>query len=171
MAFLSNLITDLVLLVRNRKSVMNLINKLVVLEQILESIVNLITNLIVLVQNRESVMVEVAKGGNLKEALPVVVRFPKLVRAKFQVCVASKFSILGLGDILAPGIHSLPHLSPSPGVAYSATRNPKAARVPKHSHAGIAQAITRVLLFAGALRCSEKHEAWYILNYIRKKEC
>ncbi|XP_077534797.1 signal peptide peptidase-like 2B [Haemaphysalis longicornis] len=54
--------------------------------------------------NRESVMVEVAKGGNLKEALPVVVRFPKLVRAKFQVCVASKFSILGLGDILAPGL-------------------------------------------------------------------
>ncbi|XP_077534603.1 uncharacterized protein LOC144146534 [Haemaphysalis longicornis] len=54
--------------------------------------------------NRESVMVEVAKGGSLKEALPMVVRFPKLVRGKFHMCFASKYSLLGLGDILAPGL-------------------------------------------------------------------
>ncbi|KAL1427051.1 hypothetical protein MTO96_017794 [Rhipicephalus appendiculatus] len=51
---------------------------------------------------RESVMVEVAKGGNLQESLPMVVRFPRLVKGKYHACFPRKFSMLGLGDILAP---------------------------------------------------------------------
>ncbi|XP_049520987.1 signal peptide peptidase-like 2A [Dermacentor silvarum] len=54
--------------------------------------------------NRESVMVEVAKGGNLQEALPMVVRFPRLVKGKYHACFPRKYSMLGLGDILAPGL-------------------------------------------------------------------
>ncbi|KAH6934208.1 hypothetical protein HPB50_021510 [Hyalomma asiaticum] len=52
--------------------------------------------------NRESVMVEVAKGGSLQEALPMVVRFPRLVKGKYHACFPRKYSMLGLGDILAP---------------------------------------------------------------------
>ncbi|XP_049271323.1 signal peptide peptidase-like 2B [Rhipicephalus sanguineus] len=54
--------------------------------------------------NRESVMVEVAKGGNLQESLPMVVRFPRLVKGKYHTCFPRKYSMLGLGDILAPGL-------------------------------------------------------------------
>ncbi|KAK8778101.1 hypothetical protein V5799_020558 [Amblyomma americanum] len=52
--------------------------------------------------SRESVMVEVAKGGSLQEGLPMVVRFPRLVKGKYYACFKRKYSILGLGDILAP---------------------------------------------------------------------
>ncbi|XP_064469170.1 signal peptide peptidase-like 2A isoform X2 [Ornithodoros turicata] len=52
--------------------------------------------------NRESVMVEVAKGGSSTEQLPMVIKFPKLSKNKFELCIPMKFSILGLGDILAP---------------------------------------------------------------------
>ncbi|XP_075744667.1 signal peptide peptidase-like 2A isoform X3 [Rhipicephalus microplus] len=54
--------------------------------------------------NRESVMVEVAKGGSLQESLPMVVRFPRFVKGKYHACFPRKFSMLGLGDILAPGL-------------------------------------------------------------------
>ncbi|XP_077511377.1 signal peptide peptidase-like 2B [Amblyomma americanum] len=54
--------------------------------------------------SRESVMVEVAKGGSLQEGLPMVVRFPRLVKGKYYACFKRKYSILGLGDILAPGL-------------------------------------------------------------------
>ncbi|XP_065286704.1 signal peptide peptidase-like 2A [Dermacentor albipictus] len=54
--------------------------------------------------NRESVMVEVAKGGSLQESLPMVVRFPRLVKGKYHACFPRKYSMLGLGDILAPGL-------------------------------------------------------------------
>ncbi|XP_077561236.1 signal peptide peptidase-like 2B [Haemaphysalis longicornis] len=54
--------------------------------------------------NRESVMVEVAKGGGVMEVLPMVVKFPRLYRAVYHQCFPRRFSILGLGDILAPGL-------------------------------------------------------------------
>ncbi|KAH7956339.1 hypothetical protein HPB52_008191 [Rhipicephalus sanguineus] len=54
------------------------------------------------VQNRESVMVEVAKGGSVMETLPMVIKFPRLTRGPYSKCFLLKFSILGLGDILAP---------------------------------------------------------------------
>ncbi|XP_075539889.1 signal peptide peptidase-like 2A [Dermacentor variabilis] len=54
--------------------------------------------------NRESVMVEVAKGGSVMETLPMVIKFPRIVRGPYQKCFLLKFSILGLGDILAPGL-------------------------------------------------------------------
>ncbi|KAH7959284.1 hypothetical protein HPB49_009916 [Dermacentor silvarum] len=53
--------------------------------------------------NRESVMVEVAKGGNVMETLPMVIKFPRFMRGPYRKCFLLKYSILGLGDILAPG--------------------------------------------------------------------
>ncbi|XP_064471141.1 signal peptide peptidase-like 2A [Ornithodoros turicata] len=53
---------------------------------------------------RESVMVEVARGGSSSEQLPMVIKFPRLNHNKFEICMPMKFSILGLGDILAPGL-------------------------------------------------------------------
>ncbi|XP_077511380.1 signal peptide peptidase-like 2A isoform X2 [Amblyomma americanum] len=55
-------------------------------------------------KNRESVMVEVAKGGSVKEVLPMVIKFPRIYRGVYYNCFQLKFSILGLGDILAPGL-------------------------------------------------------------------
>ncbi|XP_049271324.1 signal peptide peptidase-like 2B [Rhipicephalus sanguineus] len=52
--------------------------------------------------NRESVMVEVAKGAGVKEVLPMVIKFPRIYRSGYSKCFQMKFSILGLGDILAP---------------------------------------------------------------------
>ncbi|KAH7959287.1 hypothetical protein HPB49_009919 [Dermacentor silvarum] len=54
-------------------------------------------------KNRESVMVEVAKGSGVKEVLPMVIKFPRIYRSIYSKCFQMKFSILGLGDILAPG--------------------------------------------------------------------
>lgn len=54
--------------------------------------------------NRESVMVEVAKGSGVKEVLPMVIKFPRIYRSIYSKCFQMKFSILGLGDILAPGM-------------------------------------------------------------------
>ncbi|KAH8042040.1 hypothetical protein HPB51_020153 [Rhipicephalus microplus] len=54
--------------------------------------------------NRESVMVEVAKGGTVMETLPMVIKFPRIMRGPYSKCFLLKFSILGLGDILAPGL-------------------------------------------------------------------
>ncbi|XP_037514408.1 signal peptide peptidase-like 2B [Rhipicephalus sanguineus] len=49
-------------------------------------------------------MVEVAKGGSVMETLPMVIKFPRLTRGPYSKCFLLKFSILGLGDILAPGL-------------------------------------------------------------------
>ncbi|XP_040358936.1 signal peptide peptidase-like 2B [Ixodes scapularis] len=49
-------------------------------------------------------MVEVAKGGKSTEQLPMILKFPRLNRYKYKQCFPLKFSILGLGDILAPGL-------------------------------------------------------------------
>ncbi|KAL1427046.1 hypothetical protein MTO96_017790 [Rhipicephalus appendiculatus] len=54
--------------------------------------------------NRESVMVEVAKGSGVREVLPMVIKFPRIYRSGYSKCFQLKFSILGLGDILAPGM-------------------------------------------------------------------
>nr|XP_037289830.1 signal peptide peptidase-like 2B [Rhipicephalus microplus] len=54
--------------------------------------------------NRESVMVEVAKGSGVREVLPMVIKFPRIYRSGYSKCFQMKFSILGLGDILAPGM-------------------------------------------------------------------
>ncbi|EEC19904.1 conserved hypothetical protein [Ixodes scapularis] len=49
----------------------------------------------------ESIMVEVARGGNSQEQLPMVLRVPHLNNESLSVCF-SQFSLLGFGDILVP---------------------------------------------------------------------
>lgn len=51
----------------------------------------------------ESIMVEVAKGGNTQEQLPMVLRVPHFNNESLSVCL-SQFSLLGFGDILVPGL-------------------------------------------------------------------
>ncbi|XP_029839430.2 signal peptide peptidase-like 2A [Ixodes scapularis] len=51
----------------------------------------------------ESIMVEVARGGNSQEQLPMVLRVPHLNNESLSVCF-SQFSLLGFGDILVPGL-------------------------------------------------------------------
>lgn len=53
-------------------------------------------------QKGESIMVEVAKGGNTQEQLPMVLRVPHFNNESLSVCL-SQFSLLGFGDILVPG--------------------------------------------------------------------
>lgn len=48
-------------------------------------------------------MVEVAKGGNSKEQLPMVIKFPRIYKDQFNKCFQMEYSLLGLGDMLAPG--------------------------------------------------------------------
>ncbi|KAL3196773.1 hypothetical protein MRX96_015386 [Rhipicephalus microplus] len=51
----------------------------------------------------ESIMVEVAKGGNTQEQLPMVLRVPHFNNESLSVCFG-QFSLLGFGDILVPGL-------------------------------------------------------------------
>lgn len=51
----------------------------------------------------ESIMVEVAKGGNTQEQLPMVLRVPHFNNEALSVCFG-QFSLLGFGDILVPGL-------------------------------------------------------------------
>ncbi|KAK8756123.1 hypothetical protein V5799_001176 [Amblyomma americanum] len=48
-------------------------------------------------------MVEVAKGGNTQEQLPMVLRVPHFNNESLSVCFG-QFSLLGFGDILVPGL-------------------------------------------------------------------
>lgn len=54
-------------------------------------------------QKGESIMVEVAKGGNTQEQLPMVLRVPHFNNEALSVCFG-QFSLLGFGDILVPGL-------------------------------------------------------------------
>ncbi|XP_064469175.1 signal peptide peptidase-like 2A isoform X2 [Ornithodoros turicata] len=51
----------------------------------------------------ESIMVEVAKGSGSPEKLPVVLKVPHLNNQAISVCLG-KFSLLGYGDMLVPGL-------------------------------------------------------------------
>ncbi|CAN7979776.1 unnamed protein product, partial [Ixodes pacificus] len=50
----------------------------------------------------DSIMVEVAKGTDSREMIPMVLRVPRMINKEMEACV-SRYALLGYGDIIIPG--------------------------------------------------------------------
>ncbi|KAK7096664.1 signal peptide peptidase-like 2B isoform X2 [Littorina saxatilis] len=57
-------------------------------------------------ENGQSVMVKVATGGSgqSKEQMPIVLRLPYFLPYSMSKCYADKYSLLGFGDVILPGL-------------------------------------------------------------------
>ena len=62
-----------------------------------------------LTEDHKSIMVQVATGkagsGKVKEEIPMLLKMPRFITSALAQCLQEKFSILGFGDIILPGLH------------------------------------------------------------------